>query len=456
MLAFVKGILRDMLPLAMYLGVWIAALLSLRRNVRIGLILILILSANLNVWKMVHPFPMGKDTMDLLFLCVAIGISVNNGGYNKAPRLLFICCSLTVYYLSAWNSSMRFDLGPPIWFSNPLVLELKNYIQMVLLYVLAYNCFKEEEQQKTLVLVIAFVLVFICVREIRNFSLGAAFSYDKRSAGPFWSIGLGPNHFGAWLAYIGSFLLGIALLDDNKRRKIILYGAAALTVYPLFSTYSRGSWASVVLALFVFGVLQKRMILVLLVVLVGTWQAVLPATVVERVAMTETETGEIESSAAQRLELWEKAEQLFKENPTFGIGYQGFSRSVNLGGLTNVHNYYMQTAAEQGVIGLAMLGLGFVLAAISGFRLFLKGRSPFHRGIGLGFLGATLAMMVSNMFGDRWSYFSVGALFWIMWGITDRAWTSRLDVAPAAAPEKPATVGQVKPALAARRGTPVR
>jgi putative inorganic carbon (hco3(-)) transporter len=428
MLAFVKGILRYLLPLGMYLGVWAAALISLFRNARVGLLLILILSANLNVWRMVHPFPLGKDTMDLLFICAAIGVSVNNGGYDKPARLFYVILLVFVYYLSAWNASMRFGLGLPITFSNPLVLELKNYVQMVLLYVLAYNCFKEEEQQKTLVLIIAIVIAFVCVREIRNFSLGAAFSYDKRSAGPFWSIGLGPNHFGAWLAYIGSFLLGIALMDDNRRRKLILFGATALTVYPLFSTYSRGSWAAVMVALFVFGVLRKRIILGLLMVLIGTWQTLLPATVVERVTMTETESGEIESSAALRLQLWEKARELFDDNPVFGIGYQGFSRSVNVDGLTNVHNYYMQTAAEQGYIGLFVLGLGFLLAAHSAFRLFRSGRSPFHRGIGLGFLGAVLAMMVSNMFGDRWSYFSLGAIYWIVWGVTDRAWATRNEL----------------------------
>jgi O-antigen ligase len=338
-------------------------------------------------------------------------------------------------------------------FSNPLVSELKNYMQMVLLYVLAFNCFKTEEEQKTLIWVMAAVLAFICLREIRNFSLGGSFDYDKRSRGPFWTVGLGPNHFGAWLAYLGSFLLGIALVDDNKRRKLLLMGAAAMSVYPLFSTYSRGSWAAVLVALTAFGLLQKRLILALLVVLVITWQAILPKTVVERVSMTETESGEMESSAALRLELWERAEELFQENPVFGIGYQGFSRSVNVQGLTNVHNYYMQTAAEQGVIGLFMLGLGLLLSGSSAFRLFRKGRTPFQRGMGLGFLGAVLAMAVGNLFGDRWSYFSVGAYFWVMWGVVDRAWVTSLQPAAATAPVEKAPR---KPRLLGRRAAQSR
>jgi hypothetical protein len=29
-------------------------------------------------------------------------------------------------------------------------------------------------------------------------------------------------------------------------------------------------------------------------------------------------------------------------------------------------------------------------------------------------------MMVTNLFGDRWSPYATGAMFWVFWGVADR------------------------------------
>jgi putative inorganic carbon (hco3(-)) transporter len=421
MLTLIKDLLRDMVPLALYFGIWLAALYSIGKNARIGVMLLTVLSANPNIWKAVHVFPMGKDTTDLLFIAAAIGISVNCGGYQKPPRALLIFLYVFMFYASVWNASLRFDLGLPIWFLHPLLPDLKNFVQMVLLYILSFNAFKEEEDQKRLVVLLAGMFLLICIRDIRNFSVGSAFSYDKRSSGPFWTMGLGPNHFGAFLAYAGSFFLGLLMFDKHKKRRILYIAAVCCAVYPLFSTYSRGAWVACVAALLIFGLLKARIILVGVAAMVVSWQAILPPTVVERITMTETEDGEIEESAAIRLLLWERAEKLFQDNPAFGIGYQGFSRTVEIGGLTNVHNFYMQTAADQGVIGLLFFAAVLLRCAFGAFGLFLNGNTDFRRGLGLGLLGAVTTMAVSNVFGDRWSYFSVCAWFWVLWGVADRA-----------------------------------
>lgn len=31
-----------------------------------------------------------------------------------------------------------------------------------------------------------------------------------------------------------------------------------------------------------------------------------------------------------------------------------------------------------------------------------------------------MAFIITNMFGDRWSYFVLGDYFWITWGLVDR------------------------------------
>lgn len=170
-----------------------------------------------------------------------------------------------------------------------------------------------------------------------------------------------------------------------------------------------------------YGLLKKRSLLLVVAVLVFTWQVVLPETVVERIAMTEDSSGQIESSAAQRVVLWQHAIQLFQQNFLFGIGFNSFGFTVAPGQLTDTHNFYMKTAAEQGIIGLVVLGLVLLRALSSGWRLYRQGASEFHRALGFGFIGCTIALMVTNIFGDRFSYFVMGANFWIVWGMVDRA-----------------------------------
>jgi O-antigen ligase len=161
--------------------------------------------------------------------------------------------------------------------------------------------------------------------------------------------------------------------------------------------------------------------LILVIAVLLTWQTILPSSVVSRITMTETETGEIEGSAAHRLDLWEHAMNLFKQNPVFGVGFGGFGLDVPEGELTDTHNFYMKTLAEQGVIGFTVLVAVFFAALRSGWKLMRIGKSSFHKGLGLGFMGCIVALMVTNMFGDRWSYFVLGSYFWIFWGLVDRA-----------------------------------
>jgi O-antigen ligase len=207
------------------------------------------------------------------------------------------------------------------------------------------------------------------------------------------------------------------------------------SISPLFFAYSRGAYVAALLVVTAYGLLKKPTLLVLVAALLITWQTVLPPTVVERISMTQTETGEIEASAAHRVVLWEHAKQLFEDNITFGIGFNGFGFTVPAGELTDTHSFYMKTASEQGVIGLTIFALVLLIALHSGWRLYRRGQSPFHQGLGLGFIGCTLAVITSNLFGDRWSYFALGSYFWIFWGLVDRAFQLDQEPQPSAQAE---------------------
>lgn len=445
MIAFIKELLHGLLAPTLYAVVWFTFFAGIFKRAEWALYLLVILIPLPVVWYQLHPLPFGKDTMDILIAGTFLGIIFNKGGFERAPGTMMIGLFILVSFFSLWNATARFGLPLPVTTANPLLADWKNYVEMIFLYFLTYSAIRDEEQQKMLLVIMATVVLFICVREFRNFNESAGgFSYDKRLTGPFWPAGLGSNHFGAFVAHVGALLLGMYLVDQHKRRRWLYLATAAFSVHPLFFTYSRGAYLAAFAVILVYGLLKKRTLLVGAAVLVFTWNVVLPETVVERISMTESAGGEIEDSAAHRLILWQDALRLFEENFVFGIGFNSFGFTVPHGELTDTHNFYMKVASEQGLIGLIVLALILMRALINGWQLYRSAQSSFHQGLGLGFLGCTVAVSITNIFGDRFSQFVVGAYFWIFWALVDRA--RMLTNTAAEKAEQPELTGAPSPA----------
>lgn len=426
MIAWLKGLLYAILsPIALplvYIGAFFTVVISIFKNAQWGLFVLVALIPLPNLWYMLHPYPLGKDLIDFLIFAVLIGIFINKDGFTKTQNSAFLIIFILVNYVALWNTSLNFSLPPPITVENELLRDWKNYAEMIFLYFLVLNTIQDDKQLKTLLLIATTVILLIVVREYRNFTEGAAFSYDKRAEGPFWVLGLGANHLGAFVADYGAFLLGLFLCDDNKKRRWLYLATVIFSIHPLFFSYSRGAYAAAAIALVFFGLVKNRKLLVLATVIFLSWQTLLPVTVTERIAMTESPSGNLEASAAHRLELWEDAKAMFQENPIFGVGFGGFGLSVpSYETLTDTHNFYMRMLSEQGIIGISLFLLILALAFRSGWQLYRGGGTPFYKGLGLGFAGCIVAASVSNIFGDRWSYFVLGGYLFVFWGMVDRA-----------------------------------
>ena len=426
MIVWLKNILYAILsPIALplvYIGAFITVVTSIFKNARWGLFVLVALIPLPNLWYKLHPYPLGKDLIDFLFFSILIGLFINKDGLAKTQNSVFLVLFILVNYVSLWNTSLNFSLPSPITTENELLRDWKNYAEMIFLYFLVVNATQDDKQIKSLVLLTTVVILFISVREYRNFSEGTAFSYDNRSQGPFWVVGLGENHLGAFVAQYGAFLLGLFLCDDNKKRRWLYLTAVLFSLHPLFFSYSRGAYAAATVALVFFGLIKKRSLLVLASVIFVSWQTLLPVTVVERITMTETPSGQIEASAAHRLVLWETAKDIFQENPIFGVGFGGFGLAVPPDETkTDTHNFYMRMLSEQGIIGITLFLMLLMRAFRSGWQLYRMGPTPFYKGLGLGFLGCIVATSVANIFGDRWSYFVLGGYLFVFWGLVDRA-----------------------------------
>jgi putative inorganic carbon (HCO3(-)) transporter len=363
---------------------------------------------------------LGTQYMNFIYLAIFLGILYQKVGFprTKNSRLIFIFAGSS--YISLWNCAFVFSLPLPYLIQTSLQKHWKDYFFMVCTYFLVTSVIKTEKQLRRLVVVLALVVLLIGVRNYRGFYAGSDYAGDRRAGGPFETVGLGSNHFGAFAAYCSVAFMGLYFLDTDKKRKTIFLVTSIFALHPLVFSYSRGAYAGFSAAFLVLALLKKRILLIPALIIYVSWTTLLPTSVVERIAMTSNESGTLDHASAVRIKIWENAYDLFKTDPIFGVGFGGYTESGGVEGFTDTHNVFLKFLCEQGIIGISLFVFVLLKALLSGWSLFRRGNNGFLRGLGLGFLCATVAMIVNNGFGDRWSYFVLGGYFWVLWALVDR------------------------------------
>ncbi len=425
MITALKKFLRAIFFPAMYGGGIFISFYSLFKDAWWGFVLFISLIPQPNIWYKFHKLPFGKDYMDILFLCIFLGILIQRRKIPYTSNTLIILLFLMWTYCSLWVSSFNFDLALPLSTSSEQLMDWKNFAQMITIYFLALSLVQTENQQKKLFMIMSMVLFFIALRNFRNFSGGSTFSYDNRVGGPFEFVGLGATHYGAFIAHFQVAFLGMSFFEKEAQKKFFYLATFFICLHPLFFSYSRGAYVAVFLVTLIFCLLKKPSLLFGLILIVFAWQIILPASVVDRIAGSTTSSGQLESSANTRLLLWSQAGKIISNNPIIGVGWEGFGLTVSrldneIHGLTDTHNYYFKTLCDRGAIGLLLLLAIFIKALMSSIRLYRSGKSQFQKGLGFCFMGTVVACIVTNIFGDRFTYFVLGSYFWLLWGLVDR------------------------------------
>lgn len=412
------------LPYAIWALVMGCVLVGFFKDARVALFLLALLVSLPNLRYPTHDIPLGSQTLDLLVAASLFGRRpkelLGTLLEQAAPKKWLLWVIFLYTYVATWHTSLRYDLPPPVTTANEVLATWKNYVLMMLTYFAAYRNMHSEKDARTLTFIMLGVVLLMVAQNYRSVVAGDNFSYLRRAEGPFIFAGLNANHFGAFLAHYGLVALAFSLFAVPRWQRIAGAATFVLSIYPLFYTYSRGAWAASLLGLLIIGLCKKRSIILGTIVLALSWQTLLPTDVVDRIQMTETEDGQLEESAALRLVMWDKAEALFKESPVFGIGLEGFVFETEGFQLHNTHNYYLQLAAEQGLVGLLLFALILLRAGWSGWRLFRDGRTDFYRALGLGYFACTVAVAVTNVFGDRFSQLALGTFYFLFMGAVDR------------------------------------
>ncbi|MGC2697696.1 MAG: O-antigen ligase family protein [Candidatus Angelobacter sp.] len=408
--------LEQYVPLALYLGAMVAFLLSLFWRPQAGLYFLISLLPMQTIRYRIMDLPLGNKLIDILLLGVVLG-AIFKGGFKlvKTPMNKVLLFFGIFCYVQLWRGAFFLNSDLPLSLGDPRFSNWKNYMVMFIIFAVAVNVIKEVKQIKIIV-----VLMCLSVLAVDKGFYGTMsdrdlshFSYEVRDGGPLGYAGV--NGVATFEAEFMLFLLGMSALQKRKSLKVAMWALAAFSGYCLLFSFSREAYAGILVGLLFLGLLKQRWVLIALAVFLFSWQTLVPTSVRERVDMTyDKNEQQLDTSAQDRVTLWNDAMNLFHQDPALGAGFDTYEWQHRVGIYTDTHNYFLKVLVETGVVGL--LFFLFVLAKASrlGLKLFKSAQDPFLQSIGLGFTLLMACVFVVNFFGDRWLYVEVNGFLWVL------------------------------------------
>jgi putative inorganic carbon (hco3(-)) transporter len=234
-----------------------------------------------------------------------------------------------------------------------------------------------------------------------------------------------PNQLAGFLVVLVPLTLGVMGATRSRALQVASLLLAVLSVVGVVLTYSRGGLVALI-ALPLILIRDKRSwpLIVAGIVLIAL---LAPDVWRDRVAeVAKTDRPEI----ATRLDFWDASLEMFQAHPVTGVGLDSYSdayqalerpgRSYLGGGVLaapeTAHNLYLNTLAEQGLIGIAALAL--LLGSFFAMVLRLRhARDPRIRALGFGLLGSGVVVVVHNFFDVTFSDPKNGTVVWVLFGV---------------------------------------
>lgn len=427
-------------PILLYLTSLAGAMVSLVRPV-VGIwILTLILPLQGGRFRLFE-YPLGARLLELLLLGVTIGV-VMNGGSILPPKpmrkVIVLLCVIT--YASLWIGAFLLPTVPfPFFTSNPDGSHTPfgywfQFMHLPVLFVLVSATIKDKRQMQFLML--AMMISFLWATKNFYGNVG------HRESGQYMEslrngMGLdfgGSNGRAAFSSQCTLFLVALfGSIKSMRVRAIVVFLLIAGTYSVLFS-YSRGAWLGFAAGMLYLGLTRMKWMLVAALALAPFATVILPTAVVQRATMTY-QGGELDSSSEERVEIWQHALATTMRDPIFGVGFDSY-RYYRAGmELLDTHNMYVKALVETGIVGLSLLLLLWFSALRLGHKLAKSATDPFYRALGAGFAAYMVSVIITNIFGDRWTYIDLSAFTWILLALVILAltWTEAEANQPQAA-----------------------
>lgn len=414
--------LEPYVAMVLYLSAIIAFGLSVFWKPQTGLYFLIPLLPLQTVRDRLIDLPLGNKLVDILLLGVVLG-AMAKGGFKfvQTPLNRLLLVYGVFCYIQLWRGSFFLNSALPLDIGDPRFSDWKNYMVLFILFAIVASTIKDVKQIKIVVLLMC-VAVFLVDKGFYGTMSGrdlSHFSYEVRDGGPLGYAGV--NGVATFEAELMLFVMGLAAYL-KKSWKLAAWGLVVFSGYCLLFSFSREAYAGILVGAFLLGLMKQRWLLLALLVFLMSWQAVVPTSVQERILMTyDTNEQALDTSAQDRVTIWNDAMNLFQQNPAVGIGFNTYKYLHRVTIYTDTHNYFLKVMVETGVAGLLFFLWLLMKMSWMGFRLFRTAEDPFLKSLGLAFCVVMACVFVVNFFGDRWLYLSVNGYLWVMMACVARA-----------------------------------
>ncbi|HVA26005.1 MAG TPA: O-antigen ligase family protein [Chloroflexota bacterium] len=329
------------------------------------------------------------------------------GPLMKPMAVLFLAMLLSVFKAETALQSVK---------------ELAKWLEFITVYWIAINLFQGQPRK------LALFLAALVAGVLAETAIGAA-QVALRLGPPEFLIGgiilraygtFGqPNPFAGYLNLTLPVLLGIGLFATNRLLKTFVWLAALAVGVIMITTLSRGAWLGFASALVVMGIAGSRRLAVWIwvallggaAVILATLFGIIPFGATTRVLAAFGLSGvSLDSvtaenfSAVQRLAFWQAGLNMFGNNPVLGVGIgnyiEAYPKYAAQGWETvlgHAHDYYLNAAAETGMLGLA----AYLVLLASAFRQVVSSvraaPAGVWFGVALGVFGSLTALSIHNL-----------------------------------------------------------
>jgi putative inorganic carbon (HCO3(-)) transporter len=235
-----------------------------------------------------------------------------------------------------------------------------------------------------------------------------------------WGLLLGSRTFGI-RKFVDSWVRHESKDPESTNLPLAILGLATMGA-ALIMSWSRGAWLGFAVAFVLMSLAYSRRrvalfallcLLVASVLLLGSVQA-LPQAIVQRLTdflpylrifdVREVELTEANYAVLERMAHWQAAWGMFSDHPWLGVGignYEPVYPAYFLPGWTeplgHAHNYYLNIAAEAGLIGLAAYLVLWGAVFWQAWQAVPK-TEGYWRGVAIGILGVLTHLSVHNFF----------------------------------------------------------
>jgi O-antigen ligase len=234
------------------------------------------------------------------------------------------------------------------------------------------------------------------------------------------------------------------------RRELVIHvalcvwfaGSSVLSLLAIVASFSRGAWLGITAAAIVMVMLSDRRAALLLgsgaiLIVIGLFAGgaqYAPPALKDRFGQLESQVRIFNSNdvlvtnanfaTVERMAHWQTGLAMFEAHPFTGVGIGNFNVrfaqfAVNPAFRVSeghAHNYYINAAAETGIIGLTAY-LWLILTGLWVSALAVrKSVDPFARAIGIGAVGVTVALLVHNVVEDL-HVLNLGVQLSVVWAL---------------------------------------